>query len=263
MKFLTIPNYIESLTGSRKVEAIRALRSSFLRKPNNFEECIEWALRLFEKEFYFKARDQLVAYPLDKKDEDGTLYWSGTQRPPVPQVFSANNQLHLDFIVALAHLRAYTMGLVASEFKPQDATEWKQRVDNIKAYVAKLPLSEYVEANLKVKTDGSIQIEDSSLPLPEDQLKILNALPKDTTNITWRPKSCDFEKDNDENFHIDCVHAWSNNRAAMYGIKVESRFRTKHIVGNIIPAIITATAFISGLACLEIYKQHQPGKKTR
>jgi hypothetical protein len=40
----------------------------------------------------------------------------------------------------------------------------------------------------------------------------------------------------------------------MYNIKLETRLRTKIICGNIIPAIITTTAFVAGFACVELIK---------
>ncbi|KNC69891.1 hypothetical protein SARC_17589, partial [Sphaeroforma arctica JP610] len=41
----------------------------------------------------------------------GTPFWSAPKRCPVPLAFDANNQLHLDFVLAAANLRAYNYGL--------------------------------------------------------------------------------------------------------------------------------------------------------
>jgi len=64
----------------------------------------------------------------------------------------------------------------------------------------------------------------------------------------------DFEKDDDRNFHIDLIHTASNIRAIQYKIKPVDRLQSKLVAGKIIPAIVTTTASVTGLVCLEFYK---------
>ncbi|XP_075015403.1 ubiquitin-like modifier-activating enzyme 7 isoform X2 [Calonectris borealis] len=61
-----------------------------------------------------------------------------------------------------------------------------------------------------------------------------------------------FEKDN--NIHVDFITAASNLRAENYGIPAADWLTSKRIAGRIVPAIITTTAAVAGLACLEVYK---------
>ena len=55
-----------------------------------------------------------------------------------------------------------------------------------------------------------------------------------------------FEKDNDDNFHMDVVAGLANMRARNYRIPEVDKLRAKLIAGNIIPAIATATALATG-----------------
>jgi ubiquitin-activating enzyme E1 len=66
-----------------------------------------------------------------------------------------------------------------------------------------------------------------------------------------------FEKDNDDNFHMAFITACSNLRAASYKIPPADFQRTKFIAGKIIPAMISTTAVVSGLQCLELIKTMQ------
>ena len=62
-----------------------------------------------------------------------------------------------------------------------------------------------------------------------------------------------FEKDDDENFHINFILSFSNLRASNYSIEPSNFLNAKEVAGNIIPAIASTTAAVTGIACLQIY----------
>ena len=62
-----------------------------------------------------------------------------------------------------------------------------------------------------------------------------------------------FEKDDDENYHINFILSFSNLRASNYSIEPTDFLNTKEVAGNIIPAIASTTASVTGIACLQIY----------
>eukprot|EP00300_Choanocystis_sp_HF-7_P037355 c53459_g1_i1.p3 GENE.c53459_g1_i1~~c53459_g1_i1.p3 ORF type:complete len:289 (+),score=80.99 c53459_g1_i1:115-867(+) len=68
------------------------------------------------------------------------------------------------------------------------------------------------------------------------------------------PVKDEFEKDDDSNFHIAFVQALGNLRARAYQIHEVDFLKAKLSAGRIIPAIATATALITGVTCLELYK---------
>ncbi len=84
--------------------------------------------------------------------------------------------------------------------------------------------------------------------------KVLAALPSHDALVGKSLNVLDFEKDDDRNFHIDFVFSAANLRAVAYEIPTVSRLQSKLIAGKIIPAIVTTTAVVAGLVCLELYK---------
>ena len=62
----------------------------------------------------------LYNLPLDKMTPEGTLFWSGSKKPPAPLVFDVHDSEQLEFIINSANLRAHTFGL------PELKLEWNE-----------------------------------------------------------------------------------------------------------------------------------------
>lgn len=61
-----------------------------------------------------------------------------------------------------------------------------------------------------------------------------------------------FDKDDDDT--MDFVTASGNLRATIFGIEAKSKFDTKQMAGNIIPAIATTNAMVAGLCVMQAFK---------
>lgn len=59
--------------------------------------------------------------------------------------------------------------------------------------------------------------------------------------------SDEFEKDNDQNGHIDAMYSFGNLRASNYKLEEMEWLTVKIKAGRIVPALATTTAVIAGL----------------
>lgn len=72
----------------------------------------------------------------------------------------------------------------------------------------------------------------------------------------------EFQKDSDENFHIDFIYSMANIRASNYRLDEMDWLTVKIKAGRIVPALATTTAAIAGLQTLELLKYLKGCKKT-
>jgi len=249
--YITIKNFIETLSNTVRVPVVARLESTLLKNIDSFESCVIWARTLFEQCYVQQIQQLLYNFPLDYTDQSGAPFWSGSKLPPKPLQFDWENSLHKEFIISAAFLKASVHNLVSSD--PLSHPKLISGIpDMIKNFVAPV----FVPKKANIITDEKITTSKVIAEYTDDDdvktMNVIRKLPK--------PEACKqmqalvFEKDDDSNCHIDFISAAANLRATAYNIKPVTRLESKIIAGKIIPAIVTTTAAVVGLANLELYK---------
>jgi len=253
-QYLNDPKFMErtmKLQGMQLLETLESVEKAVKSRPKEFQDCIQWARLLFQEYFDNQITQLLFNFPPDQVTSSGAPFWSGPKRCPKAVKFNPNDDLHIDFIIAAANLYGFNYGLeacldrsvVLNGLKDVHVPEF------IPKSGVKISVTDQEAQNANADVD-SVKVEKllSTLP-PPDQIKELKTFP------------CDFEKDDDTNFHMDFIVACSNLRATNYSIPLADRHKSKLIAGKIIPAIATTTSLVTGLVCLELYKIINGNKK--
>ncbi|RWS31670.1 hypothetical protein B4U80_01161 [Leptotrombidium deliense] len=248
--FLRDPKFLERQ--GRTADVIESIRRVLVEeRPSSFEDCVKWARFHFEEQYSNQIKQLLYNFPPDQTTSSGAPFWSGPKRCPHPLQFSVNNEVHLDYIVAAANLKAalYCLpqcrdrAMIAKMVEAVDVPPFKPRSD------------------VKIATtDQEASAQMDSGPMDKDRLVQLQKELSGTSVDGVKLNAIDFEKDDDSNFHMDFIVAASNLRAENYGIPPADRHKSKLIAGRIIPAIATTTSLVTGLVCLELYKFAQNKK---
>jgi ubiquitin-activating enzyme E1 len=253
--YLTISNFMESLhkqsTGI-KLDTLQTLKRNLVdEKPTTFDQCVAYARLKFEEYFNNNIQQLLYNFPLDMVTSTGAPFWSGPKRAPKPLKFDVNDVQHYEFILACANLRAQLFGIQGT----RDAGIIKKALSHV-------AVPEFVpKKGIKINTDENAKDEKKEPEPVEDDddtaRKLIEEIPPPSKLSGFKLNVIEFEKDVDTNFHIDFITAAANLRAGNYSIPPADKHKCKGIAGKIIPAMITTTAVVSALVCIELLKIHQ------
>lgn len=254
-QYLIDPKFMEralKLPGSQPIETLDSVKRALIDdRPQSFEDCVFWSRKHFGEQFYNQIVQLLHNFPKDQTTSSGEPFWSGPKRCPHPIKYDANIDLHLDYVMSAANLKAEVYGI------PQIRD--RQKVFEI---VSAIDIPEFVpKSGVKIAITDA-EAEAQSNQVDSERLSTLQeSIPTASSFNALRLTPLDFEKDDDSNFHMDFIVAASNLRAENYDIPPADRHKSKLIAGKIIPAIATTTALVSGLVSLELIKLAQGHNK--
>ncbi|KAI9755737.1 MAG: hypothetical protein M4579_004167 [Chaenotheca gracillima] len=111
-----------------------------------------------------------------------------------------------------------------------------------------------IETSISRQDQTSWSLEEN-YKVFEDSLRRLSQkfqIAQSQLNSGDPPAILTFDKDDED--ALDFVAACANLRAHVFGIETKSKFETKQMAGNIIPAIATTNAMVAGLCVLQAFK---------
>ncbi|KAJ3318721.1 hypothetical protein HDU93_003851, partial [Gonapodya sp. JEL0774] len=230
-------------------ETLDDLKSHLItQRPLGFCDCVTWARMQFEVHFCNRIRQTLSDFPKDASTSSGIQFWSGLKKVPNPIIFNSENRLrqllHLDFIIAAAKLRAFNYNI---NVETDEVNYYKELVSS-KNLVVPVFEPEVWREHEEVPENATEVLEHELAMFIKD----LRAQTAQMSDKHLHPVH--LEIDDSTNGHLDFITAASNLRATNFRIPIADRRRTKRIAGNLLPAIVTTTAVVAGLTCLELYK---------
>ena len=258
--FIDKKNFIETFKEEKNMERLLLIKDHIYFIINkNLEKLVEFAMTSYTNSFDYNIRSLLISFPEDYKQKiDGKSLWGSSKIRPHEIPFDLNNDLCISYVKTFVHILSHALGI---EFTKEELSKEK-----IKDICAKIKIPDFVPIQVNYEINGNLEGQNESQnnqnnnEKKEDNDKVsINSILEELEKINEKEFDASkinpeqFEKDHDENGHIDFIHLSAILRARNYNIDECDRNKTKIISGKIIPTILTSTASIAGISSLQIY----------
>lgn len=232
-KYKQNPHFVEEIDQGEANAIKQEIKQYFNYQPKNWTDCFVWASNLYLKFYRDDIIQLLHSFPPDHKTDNGEPFWTKGKRCPTPAEYQPENKSLIDFLDSTTHLMCRSFGINDNFTR-----------NNVYKLALKFKPYKFKPENKKMaKNDDELKSEK------QEQVE-LNYNYKCYNN--FNPQL--FEKDDDDNYHIEFIKSASNLRAINYGITPIDFYETKGIAGRIIPAVATTTSVVAGLISIEIMK---------
>lgn len=221
----------------KKIKEISKLIDIYLKE--NYEETIKYAFEVYYENFNENVQKILKKYPPDYKNNDGSLFYSGTKKIPIPEKEGEDNinELRLIYIKSFCDLLFECFGIEHN--KNNEIKDIQNVLNNIKKE----------ETTLTQK----LSKEELELKIKEFFKETKLLVNSEKKNIEKDLKEIPFNKDSKSTSQNDFIYAGANLRAFNYQIPQCDKVKSTKIAGKIVPAIATTNACITGLASMQLY----------
>lgn len=255
-----------------ELEGLLELISKIASEPPSMDMCVRLAWAMFHSLFRDRIASLVKALPKDAKKANGDPFWSGQRRFPAPIAFDSDDEDCREFIVSATNLYACMFGVHPVKPPPRLNTPRSRWMSAFRspAWVGEAVKKLGAPPAVKFTAVGDLDDDSkASVVKGEDEAQkqgpnleqvmshfesLVKALLTGCGKVPTAAAPLEFEKDDDDNFHIDFVAAAANLRCRNYDIQPETKLQVKLIAGKIIPAIATTTAAVCGLAMMEFFK---------
>ena len=256
-------SFIESFKEAGNLERLELIKKhiDFILNKN-LEKLVEYVMQTYTNSFDYNIRSILISFPEDYKQRiDGKAFWGSSKIRPHELPFNPNDSTCLKYVKVFIKILSHALGL---EFQNDQLSD-----ENIKNICSKVKLPEFVAQSINESEFDGEQCDNPQSPneeneeenkkITEENIQKIKNILSELEKIDEKKYSYEkinpekFEKDHDENGHIDFIHLSSILRAKNYNIQPCERNKTKMISGKIIPTILTSTASIAGIASLQIF----------
>ena len=212
----------EEDNGIENILKIKKILSFIINK--DISEIINNAIKIFNENYISNIQKIIDLYP-ENYCENGVFFWRGCKKFPSVLKLDIKDSITFEFILSYTKIYCNILKI------PYNEEEIKTKIYTNSATLG------------QIKTNNYKHIQN----IYEEINNFISKIGKKATSI--KPEQ--FEKEIDE--HINFIYACSNLRARNFKIEECDKFKAKFISGNIIPALSTTTACITGFSAMQIF----------